>query len=82
MHLCQGNCLAIGHAVMYYALAAHTFSLGIKGRHCTYLFVYVCDFLCKRAKSPYYILEMSVLLKQLLSCVENTKTHDEHTQFF
>ena len=35
MHLCPGNCVAIGRAVVYFAWAAHTFSAGIKCRHCT-----------------------------------------------
>ena len=30
------NWVAIGRAVVYYARAAHTFSAGIKCRHCTY----------------------------------------------
>ena len=34
MHLCPGNVVAIGRAVVYYARAAHTFSAGIKCRHC------------------------------------------------
>ena len=29
MHPCQGNRLAIGRAVVYYALATHAFSAGI-----------------------------------------------------
>ena len=35
MHLCPGNWMAIGHAVEYYARAAHAFSTGIKWRHST-----------------------------------------------
>ena len=35
MHLCPGNVVAIGRAVMYFARAAHTFSAGIKCRHCS-----------------------------------------------
>ena len=34
MHPCQGNCVAIGSAVVNYAQAAHSFSAGIKCRHC------------------------------------------------
>ena len=30
MHPCPGNLVAIGHAVVYYARAAHAFSAGIK----------------------------------------------------
>ena len=37
MHPCQGNWLAIGRAVMHHARDAHTFSAGIKSRHCTYV---------------------------------------------
>ena len=33
---CPRNWVAIGHAVMYYVRAAHTFSVGIKFRDCTY----------------------------------------------
>ena len=33
----QGNEVAIGHAVMHYARAAHTFSVGIKCQHCRYI---------------------------------------------
>ena len=36
IHQCQGNWLAIGHTVVYYARAAHTFSARIKCRHCTF----------------------------------------------
>ena len=36
MDPCRGNWLAIGRAVVYYAWAAHTYSAGIKCRHCTY----------------------------------------------
>ena len=32
---CPGNWLAIEHAVMYYAQAAHVFSAGIKCWHCS-----------------------------------------------
>ena len=35
MHPCLGNCVAIGHAVVYHARAAHAFRAGIKCRHCT-----------------------------------------------
>ena len=35
MHPCPGNRVAIGRAVVYYTLAAHTFSAGIKCRHCS-----------------------------------------------
>ena len=35
MHPYPGNWVAIGHAVVYYALAARKFSAGIKCRHCT-----------------------------------------------
>ena len=41
MHLCPGNLVAIGRAVVYYARAAHTFSAGIKCRHCR---LYAYDF--------------------------------------
>ena len=34
MHPCPGNWIAIGRAVVYYARAAHSFSAGIKCRHC------------------------------------------------
>ena len=34
MHPCQGNWVAIGRTVVYYARAAHAFSAGIKYRHC------------------------------------------------
>ena len=37
MHICPGNVAAIGRAVVYYAGAAHTFSAGIKYRHCRYM---------------------------------------------
>ena len=36
MHLCPGNCVVIGHAVVYYALAPHAFSAEFKWRHCRY----------------------------------------------
>ena len=35
MHPCLGNWVAIERALMYFAQAAHTFSTGIKCRHCT-----------------------------------------------
>ena len=35
MHPFIGNWMAIGRAVVYYAQAAHTFSAGIKCRHCS-----------------------------------------------
>ena len=34
MHPYPGNCVAIGHAVVYYDWAAHEFSDGMKCRHC------------------------------------------------
>ena len=34
MHLCQGNWVTIGRAVVYYAWAAHAFSTGVKCWHC------------------------------------------------
>ena len=34
MHICPGNWMAIGHAVVYYARAAHAFNAGIKWQHC------------------------------------------------
>ena len=35
MHLCQGNCVAIGRRVVYkYARADHACSAGMKCRHC------------------------------------------------
>ena len=34
MHLCPGNVVAPGRAVVYYARAAHINSTGIKCRHC------------------------------------------------
>ena len=34
MHQCPGNWVAIGHAVVYYARAAHAFSAGIKYLYC------------------------------------------------
>ena len=36
MHICPGNVVAIGRAVVYYARAAHIFSAGIKCRHCSF----------------------------------------------
>ena len=39
MHPCPENCVAIGRAVVYYALAAHAFSAGIKCRHCSTVLV-------------------------------------------
>ena len=35
MHPCPGNWMTIGHAVVYFAQAAHSFSAGIKCRHCS-----------------------------------------------
>ena len=35
MHPCPENWVAIGHAVAYFAQAAHAFSAGIKCRHCS-----------------------------------------------
>ena len=35
MHLCPGNWVVIGRAVVYYARDAHTFSAEIKCPHCT-----------------------------------------------
>ena len=35
MHPSTGKCVAIGGAVVYYARAAHAFSVGIKYRHST-----------------------------------------------
>ena len=35
MHLCPGNVVAIGRAVVYHGRAAHTFSAGIICRHCS-----------------------------------------------
>ena len=35
IHPCIVNWVAIGRAVVYYARATHTFSAGIKCRHCT-----------------------------------------------
>ena len=35
MHLCQGNWVVIGRAVVYYARAAHTFNAEIKCPHYT-----------------------------------------------
>ena len=35
MQLCPGNMVAIGPVVLYYARVAHSFSAGIKCRHCT-----------------------------------------------
>ena len=43
MHLCPGNVVAIGRAVIYNARAAHTFSAGIKCRHCTLQFYCLFD---------------------------------------
>ena len=40
MHPCPGDCVAIGHAVMYYDWAARAFSAGIRCRHCR--LVYGC----------------------------------------
>ena len=37
MHPCLGNCVAIGHAVVYHARTAHAFRAGIKCRHCIFL---------------------------------------------
>ena len=34
IHPCQGNCVAFGRTVVYYAGDAHAFSSGIKCRHC------------------------------------------------
>ena len=34
MHPYPGNCVAIGHVVVFYARAAHAFSAGIKYWHC------------------------------------------------
>ena len=35
VHPCPENYVAIGRAVVYYELAAHAFSAGIKCRHCS-----------------------------------------------
>ena len=35
LHLCLGNVVTTGRAVVYYARAAHTFRAGIKCQHCT-----------------------------------------------
>ena len=35
MQLCPGKSVAIGHAVVYFAQAAHAFSAGIKCRYCS-----------------------------------------------
>ena len=40
MHLCPGNVVAIGRAVVYYIRATHTFSAEIKCRHCRYIYIY------------------------------------------
>ena len=37
MHQCPENCVAIGHAAIYYAWAAHAFSAWSKCLHCTHL---------------------------------------------
>ena len=34
MHPCPGNCVAMGHAFVYYDQAAQAFTAGIKCRHC------------------------------------------------
>ena len=44
---CQGNWVAIGLTVVYYAQAAHTFSAGIKYRHC--ISTFPTDFNSSRA---------------------------------
>ena len=52
MHPCPGNCVAIGHAVVYYDQAARAFTAVIKCRHCIYMYVcihvcmYVCMYVC------------------------------------
>ena len=38
INICQGNWVAIGHTIVYYARDAHAFGAGIKYRHCTYVF--------------------------------------------
>ena len=38
IQLCQGNWVASGHIVVYYAWAAHAFSAGVKCQHCTHPF--------------------------------------------
>ena len=38
MYPCPGNWVAIGRAILYYARAAHAFSVGIKCLHYMYLF--------------------------------------------
>ena len=40
VHPCPGNWVAIGHAVVYYALADQAFSAGIRLLHCTYIYAY------------------------------------------
>ena len=35
MYPCPGNMVAIGYAVVHYFCRAHSFSAGIKWRHCT-----------------------------------------------
>ena len=41
MHQYPENWVAIGHAVVYYARAAHAFSAGIKYPYCIYIYVTV-----------------------------------------
>ena len=44
MHPCSGNWVAIGHMIVYFARAGHTFSVGIRCRHCTLTSTcYICS---------------------------------------
>ena len=46
MHQCPENWVAIGHAVAYYARAAHAFSAGIKCSYCMYVSMNACMHVC------------------------------------
>ena len=58
VHPCPENSVAIGRAVMYYALAAHAFSVGIKCWHCKYNTK-------KRNEPKWYRIEMLYIIPNM-----------------
>ena len=74
MHLCQGNWVEIGRAVVYYARAAHTFSAEIKCPHCSYHLI-ILAFLTAPwgswALTPYQILTGGLRLSCTLTYISS-----------
>ena len=57
MHPCPGNWVAIGHAVVYYAQAAHTFSAGIECLYCMkHIFQWYAYFVFIEPEGEYKVL--------------------------